>query len=179
MGECNETRQSSDATLLQRRIETILDDPFSWLEDLTRRGTPSSHARTASSFSTNHPSRSHLYRIIALLRHAGNVQRVKADQIHRNYGSLKMKVGRKKSEITKGMLARPQSSRGADPTSTQQNQKARARITCPICLENIVTRVTNCGHAYCKGCLQKWKDISGRRCPACRETLSGDQLLYI
>ena len=177
--ECDERRRSSNATLLQRQIETILKDPFIWIEGLTRRGTPGSHARTASSSSTTHPSRSHLYRIIAILRHAGNVQRVKADQMHRNYRSLKMKMGRKKPETTRAVLTLPRSSRGADPTSTQQNQQARARITCPICLENVVTRVTNCGHAYCAGCLQKWKDISGRRCPVCRKTLRGDHLLYI
>ena len=33
--ECNEKRRSLDATLLQCQIKTILNDPFSWIKNLT------------------------------------------------------------------------------------------------------------------------------------------------
>lgn len=41
---------------------------------------------------------------------------------------------------------------------------------CPICSENTVEVRTNCGHSYCKKCIQKWT-LFKSGCPYCRQDI--------
>ncbi len=40
---------------------------------------------------------------------------------------------------------------------------------CPICLQNPINRVTQCGHGFCRACLNMWFETAmGVACPMCR-----------
>ncbi len=52
---------------------------------------------------------------------------------------------------------------------------ASAADTCPICLdEKLLNAQANCGHSFCKPCIQEWMDELSQtapRCPICRTTI--------
>lgn len=40
---------------------------------------------------------------------------------------------------------------------------------CPVCGDETADVITECGHGYCKGCLQQWISMQNKaRCPTCR-----------
>ena len=53
----------------------------------------------------------------------------------------------------------------------------RKRWECPICMEMIESdsiTITNCGHFFCKGCLDRYKTANVEcNCPVCRRKISG------
>jgi hypothetical protein len=46
---------------------------------------------------------------------------------------------------------------------------------CPICLTSEiqcnVLCMNNCGHVYCKGCIDNWLDLGKNICPMCRQPI--------
>jgi len=53
----------------------------------------------------------------------------------------------------------------------------RKKWECPICIEMIESEniaITNCGHFFCKGCLDTYKSTNvDCKCPVCRRKISG------
>jgi E3 ubiquitin-protein ligase BRE1 len=64
--------------------------------------------------------------------------------------------------------------RSAAPTSVGDGGKNadyyKAMVKCPLChLANKDTVITKCGHAFCRGCLDKRLELRNRKCPGCQQ----------
>ena len=175
---------STDPIELESQANAILNDPFTWISDPFRVGTyPPVPSRIARPFRAAHWSRSQLTKLVTALFHAGNLQRARANKILRTYKRHSVHVSSVQETYERlwavqGLLTQPESARVGDPVSTHQNQEAKVRITCPICQDQDVEMVTDCGHVFCTDCLMLWKELS-RTCPKCRNSLKGGHPLYI
>ena len=50
--------------------------------------------------------------------------------------------------------------------------------TCMICLVSQIQQATQCGHVFCRDCLSRWKEQTGK-CPTCRHPVNMVVDLYL
>lgn len=65
---------------------------------------------------------------------------------------------------------------GIDDIDKVSTVEESANVTCPICLEDDVTKarkITKCGHTFCCSCIEKWLS-SHRKCPVCIQEVTDD-----
>ena len=69
-------------------------------------------------------------------------------------------------------------------SSESQSEKCVAldekhtRLTCQLCLENVPTTTTPCGHLFCWFCLADWLNAKPQ-CPLCREHVEPSRIVHV
>lgn len=55
----------------------------------------------------------------------------------------------------------------------QHMEDAETELQCPICNEVFIeATTTNCGHTYCRFCINKWMKHGRKNCPTCRTKIT-------
>jgi E3 ubiquitin-protein ligase BRE1 len=87
--------------------------------------------------------------------------------------NAKVKSLTQEREGVERRLKRLERSAGTAASSADGNKNGdyyRAMIKCPVCdTNNKDTVITKCGHAFCRGCLEKRLELRNRKCPGCSQ----------
>eukprot|EP00316_Scyphosphaera_apsteinii_P008395 CAMPEP_0119299518 /NCGR_PEP_ID=MMETSP1333-20130426/1599_1 /TAXON_ID=418940 /ORGANISM="Scyphosphaera apsteinii, Strain RCC1455" /LENGTH=449 /DNA_ID=CAMNT_0007300971 /DNA_START=145 /DNA_END=1494 /DNA_ORIENTATION=+ len=63
-------------------------------------------------------------------------------------------------------------------TTRAQSRATVLALTCPICLDILTSPVvTDCGHAFCNGCIRRALVTTCRQCPTCRVPIASHRCL--
>ena len=136
--------------LMWSHVTRVLDDPVDWLEKNLR-------VLSVEEF----PSRMRTQRPLDTLR----VEELRALVKVLHYVACQSMAARR---VSRQALTGP---RAGAPS-------ARDRLLCPICTDQDVNQVLDCGHAFCGTCLRGWVRISPE-CPICKREWNRNVDIYI
>lgn len=156
---------------MSRVFTKLLHDPVTWIRDnppgsgLPQVPIPRELHRTLTALSPE--SKDGL--ITGIIFAAGVLQR-DLNRINKRRKAERKRIHSTLQVSQENILERPYS----QPSPPQVEDPA----LCTICLGTRIQQVTQCGHAFCKGCLSTWTEGS-HTCPTCRQLVGKPIDLYL